>query len=404
MIVTSRGVVRFRPPAPSPPPVFIDAVVADRRYEGVDAVEVSSTVGLIAFEFHGRSFKTRPEAMVYRYRLAGYDKGWKNTNARHVEYEDLPKGKYTFEVLAVDRDLVYSEMPGTVRLTIVPPFYLRAGFLIPTLGFGSVLLVTLGFLATALTKRRRQVHAYQQAAVQELQDAREIQMSLMPESSPTIEGFDIAGACHPARETGGDFFDYLSLPNGRIGIAIADVSGKGLRGAMTAVLTNGMLREVSTIEVSCDKILSRLNSDLHPRIEKQMFTSLGLAILNQGNNTLQWANAGQPYPLVKRGEQVFEFKSDGGLPLGMAPDVAYSDWELELQTGDMVIFYTDGVIEAENEAEEMYGAERLERVLINVDTAMSARETIETILQGISDLAGSAEQYDDMTVVVVRKV
>jgi len=116
---TVSGVTRYRPPSPSPPPVFIDAVVADRRYEGTAELEIPSVIRLIAFEFHGMSFKTRPEQIVYRYRLKGYEEAWRNTRERRVEYQDLPIGDYTFEVVAVDRDLVYSEKPATVHLKIV---------------------------------------------------------------------------------------------------------------------------------------------------------------------------------------------------------------------------------------------------------------------------------------------
>jgi sigma-B regulation protein RsbU (phosphoserine phosphatase) len=238
----------------------------------------------------------------------------------------------------------------------------------------------------------------------ELEDARQMQLRLLPESAPSVRGFDIAGFSRPAREVGGDFFDYVSLGHGKTGIALADVSGKGLKGAMNAVLTNGMLHEAAKDETSCGKVLSVLNEGLCPRTERQMFTALGLAILDESGTTLKWANAGQPYPTVKRGEQVFEFRSDSELPLGMMPNVSYPDWELELQSGDVILFYTDGIIEAENEAEEMYGAERLEKSVTSMDSTMGAEKIIEAILQDVTHFVGSAEQYDDMTVVVVKKL
>ena len=98
-----------------------------------------------------------------------------------------------------------------------------------------------------------------------------MQLRLLPESAPTIQGFDIAGASRPALEVGGDFFDYLSMPDGKIGIALADVSGKGLQGAMNAVLANGMLNtESERIGGSCAEILSSLNADLYPQMDKHM--------------------------------------------------------------------------------------------------------------------------------------
>ncbi|MBI2504872.1 MAG: sigma 54-interacting transcriptional regulator [Candidatus Latescibacteria bacterium] len=116
---TLKGVTRYRPMAPAPFPVYIDAVVAEQRYAGRSEVTVPSSARLVAFEFHGISFKTRPGAMIYRYRLEGYEAPWQTTRQGRVEYQDLKPGNYTFQVQAIDRDLVYSE-PATVKLTVVP--------------------------------------------------------------------------------------------------------------------------------------------------------------------------------------------------------------------------------------------------------------------------------------------
>ncbi len=119
-MMTLNGLVRYRQPEPYSPGVFVDAVVADQRYEDPSEITMSSDVTLTAFEFHGQSLKTRPGAIVYRYRLKGYD-DWRNTRQERVEYQNLPHGDYVFEVVAVDRDLVYSETPAIVALTIHLP-------------------------------------------------------------------------------------------------------------------------------------------------------------------------------------------------------------------------------------------------------------------------------------------
>ncbi|MFC1717659.1 PP2C family protein-serine/threonine phosphatase, partial [Candidatus Poribacteria bacterium] len=230
-----------------------------------------------------------------------------------------------------------------------------------------------------------------------------MQMSLLPEAAPLIAGMEIAGRSIPANTVGGDFFDYLSLADGKVGIAIADISGKGLRAAMNSVMISGMLYEVLKTEVSCGRILSALNAGLCPRMEKQTFAAFSFVALSQNADKIQWSNAAQPRPLIKRGNDNSEFHGEGELPLGMMPDVAYPDCELELQSGDIVVLYTDGIIEAENEAEEMYGTERLMESVANIDSAMEAAGIIEAIFQDVSDFAGSAQQYDDMTVVVVKK-
>jgi sigma-B regulation protein RsbU (phosphoserine phosphatase) len=281
---------------------------------------------------------------------------------------------------------------------------MRAVFLVPAIGSGMIILAALIVLATALIRHRRQVHAYQRLAVQELQEAREMQMALLPEAAPPVEGMEIAGRSLPANTVGGDFFDYLSLPDGKVGIAVADVSGKGLRAAMNATMTNGMMHTVATIEAFCGRILSRLNTHLYPLMEKQMFTALSFAIIDQDTDVIQWSNAAQPLPLIKRSERVSEAAEHGELPLGMAPDVEYPDYELKLQTGDVVIFYTDGIIEAENGAEEMYGTESLIDLATGIHPEASAEGVVEAILQDVADFVGTAEQYDDMTVVVVKKL
>ena len=171
---------------------------------------------------------------------------------------------------------------------------------------------------------------------------------------------------------------------------------------MNAVLTAGILHDAATIEASCGSILSRLNAHLYPLMERQMFTAFSFAILDQ--DTIQWSSAGQPIPLIRRSNSVSEAEGDGELPLGMMPTVEYTDYKLKLQTGDIVIFYTDGIIEAENEAEEMYGTERLMNLMAGIDPAITAEDVIEAILQDVDRFVGAAERYDDMTVVVVKKV
>lgn len=239
---------------------------------------------------------------------------------------------------------------------------------------------------------------------QELEDARKTQIRLIPESAPSLEGFEIAGTSRPSREVGGDFFDYLTLADGKIGIAIADISGKGLKGAMSAVLVNGMLYECAKREASCGGILSTLNSNLYPRMERQMFAAFGFGILEQNSRIFQWSNAALPCPIVKRGDRVFEFKSDGELPLGMVPDLSYSDWNLELQSGDIIVLYTDGAIEAENYSGQMFGIERLEQTIGSLDPKRSAREINKIISQDIVRFADGREQYDDTTIVIVKKL
>ena len=146
------GVTRFIQPRPFPPSVRIDAVVADRRYAGLSELSIPSSAGLVAFEFRGRSFKTRPGGMVYKYRLRGRDEAWQRTTTHRVEYADLPAGDYIFEIRALDRDLVYSEQTATLALTVHLP-YERIG-LISALGLAVALIA---WQTTRLIRRGRQL-------------------------------------------------------------------------------------------------------------------------------------------------------------------------------------------------------------------------------------------------------
>ena len=408
---TSGGVVLFTPNK-IPPPVYITQVLADEKtYSHPDKIlNLPDGVTRVAFDFHAISFKTRPGEMKYFYQLVGRDADWQGpTNQETVEYFNLEPREYTFQVQAVDRDLNYSKIASVLIFIPSPPFYKATIFPVSL----SIIVVMSMFGVIILGIQRLRLSRAEKMRLQkELEDAHQMQLSLLPKSAPLVEGFDIAGSSRPAREVGGDFFDYLSLTDGKSGIALADVSGKGLKSAMNAVLASGMLHvlasgmihELVKIEVSCGEILSVLNAHLYPRMEKQMFTALGLAIFDPNAKTLRWANAAQPYPIIKRGEQVFEFEGESELPIGMMRNLEYQDRDLELQAGDIVTFYTDGIIEAENETEEMYGTERLEQIIANISSTISAEEIITTILQDVDDFVGTAEQYDDMTVVVVKKL
>ena len=405
---TYNGVVRHRQPKPSPPPVFIDAVVADRRYKDISEVTIPSSVRLVAFEFHGISFKTRPEAMVYRYRLVGYDENWHNTHARRLEYKELPKGSYTFEVIAVDRDLVYSGSPATVELKIVPPFYLRAGFLAPTISFGSILLAMLVILSTALMKRRRQVQAYQRAAVLELQDAQEMQMSLMPKTALPIEGLEIAGKCVPANTVSGDFFDYLEgKRKGEIALVVADVTGKAMKGAMNAVMVDGVLRTAADgmDQLSPSSLMMIVNNILPARMERDMNVTMVIAVIDTESKTLTLANAAHhAYPLILRNGNLQVLKT-GGLPLGMRARIQYTGEQFQLQNGDVLILMTDGIIEAKDSEDNDYSESgRLEKTILQFTPDMPPESMVDAIINDAIDYSADKTQRDDDMTVVVAKV
>jgi signal transduction histidine kinase len=171
--------------------VFIDAVEADQRYEEAAEVEIPSTVARITFEFHGISFKTRPEAMVYLYRLQGYEVDWKSTHERRVEYQDLSAGQYTFEVQAVDRDLSYSEQPAQVRVNVHLP-YERIGW-VSALSLAVTLIL---WQAGRITLRDRKLQVANRDLAQANQRLRETQTQLVQAEKLATVGLLAGGVAH----------------------------------------------------------------------------------------------------------------------------------------------------------------------------------------------------------------
>ena len=240
----------------------------------------------------------------------------------------------------------------------------------------------------------------------ELEDARQIQQSLLPKEPPQMEGFEMAGTSIPAREVSGDFYNYLPLGH-NVGVVVADVTGKSVKAAMVAAMTSGMLN--TAIEVQQDlwsspsTMLGELNTRLKPHLVRGMYTAMSLGVLHAGDNRLVFSNSGMPYPIVKGGDEVWELEVSG-LPLGLMDGVEYDELSVDLKAGDFVLFYSDGLIEAVNEAEEMYQTERLLEVLRQSKPDLSAQEMVDLIIRDVQAFVGNVESYDDITIVVVRVI
>ena len=239
---------------------------------------------------------------------------------------------------------------------------------------------------------------------QELEDARQIQQSLFPKEPPEIQGFEIAAASLPAKEVSGDFYDFLALGD-KIGIVLADVTGKSVKAAMVAAMASGMLRMQvegrSDIWDSPRMIFNELNVALRPRLIHGMFVAACLGILSAKEKRLLLSNVGLPYPIIKRGEKTWELEVNG-LPLGILDDAEYTDLAIDLEAGDFVVFYSDGISEAMDETEEIYQSERLMERVRKADSDLSAQEMIDWITQDVTAFMGDMDTYDDITLVVLR--
>ncbi|RKU25738.1 hypothetical protein C6497_15370 [Candidatus Poribacteria bacterium] len=328
----------------------------------------------------------------------------------NVRYEGLKSGKYSFLITAFRKGWPYTQRPAILNFTIDQPIWSRWKRYLPTVVFllavaslGFRLIVNRRQTAQLRLEMREKEEAEMIRIRAELNEAQNIQMGLLPTEPPESDTFDIAAMSIPATQVGGDFFDYLTLDNGLTAIAVADAAGKGIRGAMNAVLTNGMLHEVARVNNKADIILRELNSGLSPRMYGPSFIALNLAIFSDSDNTVDYANGGQPYPILKRGSDAIEIETSD-LPLGSRNLVNYESTSFDLLVGDFLIFHTDGLIEALNMDEDMYGTDRLKEFISAIPDESTAEEVIQMIVDEIQNFVQEAEQYDDLTLVVVKRV
>ncbi len=236
----------------------------------------------------------------------------------------------------------------------------------------------------------------------DLDTAREIQKGLLPVAPPRLPGLDIGYSYAPARQLGGDIYDFLSYPDSRLAIAVGDVSGKATAAALYGSLAIGMLR-AHVVEHPCEpaEMLKDMNEQLRqPRLDNR-FVALTFAVYDPQSKILTVANAGFPRPRLVRGGRVEQVLVDG-VPLGLLPEISYEQKKLALQVGDAVVFCSDGILEAMNRQQEEYGTRRLDSLLGELSKA-SARETAQEILLSTDrHAAGNGRHADDRTIVVLK--
>lgn len=248
----------------------------------------------------------------------------------------------------------------------------------------------------------RRTTAEKERIAKELEIAKEIQQSILPKSAPVLPGFDLAGFNLPAREVGGDFFDYIPAGEGCWGVEIADVSGKGVPAALFMALSRTLVRASASENPDPAGSILEANRYICMDSETCMFVTLFYGILDTRKGTFTYVNAGHNPPILFRaGSSVAELLQGKGIALGIFDDIELELVELRLNPGDTVVFYTDGVTEATNERDEEYGMERL-TTLIPKLLGLGAREMIEAIVEDVTAHAGSQPQFDDITLVVLK--
>jgi serine phosphatase RsbU (regulator of sigma subunit) len=240
---------------------------------------------------------------------------------------------------------------------------------------------------------------------QELRVARSIQQASLPKVVPELEGWEITPYYQPAREVGGDFYDFHLLLEGRLGVVVGDATGKGVPAALVMATTCGMLQAVSQAVGSSSspgEVLAQVNETLVARIPANMFVTCFYAILDPQNGWLRYANAGHDLPYLHRTSGEAEELRATGMPLGLISGMGYEEKETILEASEAVLFYSDGLVEAHNPKGEMFGFPRLRRLVAKYGKARSLEEALLEELYSFTGGEGW-EQEDDITLLTLRR-
>jgi serine phosphatase RsbU (regulator of sigma subunit) len=256
-----------------------------------------------------------------------------------------------------------------------------------------------------LVRQQQQEAQERERIEQELRIARLIQQTLLPKTLPQLPGYDVAAYYQPAREVGGDFYDFLDLEDGRLGLVVGDVTDKGVPAALVMATTRTMLRAAAQRLLSPGEVLRRANDALVTDIPPNMFITCLYAILEPESGHLVYANAGHDLPYRRRAdlsEGAAEELRATGMPLGLMPGMGYEEKEIVLEKGESVLFYSDGLVEAHDPQREMFGFPRLQGM---VGTHRSGGSSlIGFLLSELTRFTGEDwEQEDDITLVTLER-
>jgi steroid delta-isomerase-like uncharacterized protein len=261
-------------------------------------------------------------------------------------------------------------------------------------------------LTQNLTWRYRVAEARERERIeQELQVARRIQQASLPKEVPTLEGWEITPYYQPAREVGGDFYDFFELQDGWVGVVVGDATGKGVPAALVESATSSMLRAVAQAlgSSSPGEVLAQVNETLGARIPPNMFVTCFYAIVDPKSGRLRYANAGHDLPYLRRrsGDAAEELRARG-MPLGLMPEMSYEEKEASLSEGESVLFYSDRLVEAHDPKRKMFGFPRLRRLVAEHDAEEGS--LVDFLMDALRSFTGDRwEQEDDIALVTIRR-
>ena len=244
------------------------------------------------------------------------------------------------------------------------------------------------------------MQAKRETIEQELQTARLIKHSLLPKELPSFPGWRLATYYHPAREVGGDQYDFLIFADGRLGLLIGDVPEKGVAAALVMAPPHGMWRAAALASDAPGEVLARVNKLLYVDTPQRKLVTCFYAMLEPGSGKMRYANAGHNPPYQRRGSEVLELRASG-MPLGLRPDLHYEEGEVQISHGESILFYSKGLVQAQNSAREEFGFSRLKTLLASSPKQSSL---IDDLLGKLKDFTSAGwEQEDDVTILTLER-
>ncbi len=238
---------------------------------------------------------------------------------------------------------------------------------------------------------------------EEMRVAYDIQMKLLPSTFPKIDGYDIAGKSIPAKDVGGDYFDFIEIDENRVAFCLGDISGKGIPAALLMANLQATLRGQALMNISCKQTIDFSNKLLHNSTDFNRYATLFYGILNKKENEIIYCNAGHNVPVMLDNNSNLINLDMGGIVVGALPEYDYKEADLKFEIGNLLVLYSDGITEAMNKNEEEFGEERL-RNIVKQNKGASSGDLISIILSTVNEFTEYSPQMDDMTVVVIKRI
>ncbi|MBQ6440426.1 MAG: SpoIIE family protein phosphatase [Mogibacterium sp.] len=353
----------------------------------------SLTDPLVAFQLRG--FERRPSTV-------------RRSDLGPIYYTNLQGGTYRFDMQVMDA-MGRSSKTMTATIMKARAFYEQPWFFVlALLLFGGGALVLLQLYVRDKLKKIEKQHrerAERERITSDLHMANQIQTSVLPHEFPPFperKEFELFAMMEPAREVGGDFYDFFLIDDDHLCLVMADVSGKGIPASLFMMNSKVLIKSFASGDNSPAEVLAKANREICENNQMEMFVTVWLGILELSTGKIVASNAGHEYPVIGRCGGKFELiKDKHGFVVGGMDGVKYTDYELQLQPGDKLFVYTDGVPEATNTKDELFGTDRMLEAL-NADSYAPVEELLRNVRKAISEYTAGAEQFDDLTMLAVE--